>query len=252
MNNLVGVSIGTIHLKRETIESRIQLVEEINKEALEISFFKNYELNQTISPESIVYLESLKYVSIHAPMFYGDTFLPYFNFDMEKLKKWYFFDQDGKRDNPKKSEAILFHPNQKIPLREEGMLFCVENMPPMPGKDFDLIKKLAEYKLEEHPEYKLVLDACHTLHYPGYLEETVDKYHDRIQHIHLSDRRYNSEKKKTKDHQTFAECPDKEKFSCLRTLDCPVIAEISLRYQTPEECKEILKREIDSVKEFFS
>jgi len=235
MNNLVGVSIGTIHLKGETIESRIQLVKEINKEALEISFFKDYETNQTISPESIAYLKSLKYVSIHAPMFYGNSFIPDFSFDMKKIKKWYLGTN---------SQAIVFHPHQKIPSSEKDMLFCVENMPPIPGKNIDLMKKLAEYKL--------VLDACHTLHYPGYLEEIVDKYYDRIQHIHLSDRRYNLEKKKTRDHQTFAECSDKEKFACLRTLSCPVIIEVSLRYNNSSECEDILKREIESVKTFFS
>jgi len=247
MNNLVGISIGTIHLQGETIESRLRLVKELNKEAIEISFFRNYETNQTISKDSKDYLTSLKYVSIHAPMFFSDSFLPYFNFDMNKLKKWYFFSKE------KSSQAILFHPHQKIPPVEGRMLFCVENMPPMPGKDFDLIKKLAEYKLEEHPEFRLVLDACHTLHYPGYLEEIIEKYHDRIQHIHLSDRRLAEKngKTRTKDHQTFAECPDKEKFACLKELDCPIIAEISLRYQTPEECKEILRREIDSVRAFF-
>jgi len=242
MNNLVGISIGTIHIKGETIESRIELVKEITKEALEISFFKDYEANQTISLSSVNYLKSLKYVSIHAPMFCGNSFIPNFNFDMKKIKKWYLGTN---------SQAIVFHPHQNIPPREEGMLFCVENMPPIPGKDFDLIKKLAEYKLKEHPEYRLILDACHALHYPGYLEEIVEKYHDRIQHIHLSDRRYNPEKKKTRDHQTFAECADKEKFACLKQLGCPIISEISLRYQTPEECKDILKREIDSVREFF-
>jgi len=245
MNNLVGISIGTIHLKGETIESRIQLVKEINKEALEISFFKDSEAKQKISPDSKNYLNKLlKYVSIHAPMFEGNMFIPYFNFNMKELKRWYFDEANSK--------AVVFHPHQNIPPAEPGMVFCVENMPPIPGKDFDLVKKLAEYKLREHLEYKLILDACHALHYPGYLEEVVEKYHDRIQHVHLSDRRYNPEKKKTRDHQTFAECQDKDKFSPLRGLSCPIIAEISLRYQTPEECREILKREIDSVKTFFS
>jgi len=245
MNNLVGISIGPIRLNKETIEQRIEIARKTGTKAIEISFFRNYEINQTISQDSIDYLASLKYVSIHAPMFFGDSLLPYFNFDMKNLKRWYY---------DANSKAILFHPNQKIPASEQGMLFCVENMPPIPGKDFDLIKKLAEYKLEEHPEYKLVLDACHTLHYPGYLEEVVEKYRGRIQHIHLSDRRLAEKdgKTKTRDHRTFRECPDKEKFSCLKELDCPVIAEISLRYSTPKECEDILKREIESVREFFS
>jgi len=252
MNNLVGISIGTIHLKGENIKSRIEIARKTGTKALEISFFWDDEANEIIPPKSIEYLKSLEleYVSIHAPMFHRNplmpdvkSFNPYFSFDMKELKRWY---------SDANSKAILFHPNQKIPPGEKEMLFCVENMPPLPKISTEISKKLAEYKLEEHPEYKLVLDACHTLHYPGYLEEIVDKYHDRIQHIHLSDRRYNLEKKKTRDHQTFAECSDKDKFSCLKGLNCPIIAEVSLRYNTPKECEDILKREIDSVKEFFS
>ena len=252
MHNLVGISIGTIHLKGGTINQRIEIAKKTGTKALEISFFKTHELNQSFCQSSKDYLKTLEYVSIHAPMFYEYSFFPSFNFNMEKLKKWYFFDADNKEDNPKKGQAIVFHPHQNIPASEEGMLFCVENMPPIPGKDFDLIKKLAEYKLAEHPEYRLILDACHTLHFPGYLEELVDKYHDRIQHVHLSDRRFNPTKKKTRDHQTFAECPDKDKFSYLRRLRCPIIAEISLGDSNPRECEDILKREIDSIREFFS
>jgi hypothetical protein len=243
MNNIIGFSIGTIHLKKETIDQRIEIARETGTRALEISFFNTSEVDQKISPKNIDYLNSLEYVSIHAPMFYKNSLLPYFSFDMNKIKQLYL---------QTNSKAIVFHPHQNIPSNEKNLVFCVENMPPIPGKDFDLIKKLAEYKLEDRPELRLVLDACHTLHYPGYVEEIVDKYKNRIQHVHLSDRRDNPKKKKTKDHQTFSGCGDKEKFSCLRQLDCPIILEVSFDYGSVEECAGILREEINSVREFFS
>ncbi len=199
-------------------------------------------MNQNLSEEMKSYLRGLNYVSIHAPMLFGDSFIPYFGFDVSALEKLY---------NDLNAKAIVFHPHQKIPRVESEMQFCVENVPNFKFGEFDIMKTLAESKLREFPQLKFVLDSCHAFHYPNYLEEMVNKYQDRIQHIHLSDRRYNHKKGKIEDHQTFAGCLDKKKFDCLKVLDCPMIIEISTQQNLNTAYFSYLREEIDCVREFF-
>jgi len=134
MNNIIGLSLGSAHFKGRFIASEIEIIRKTQTQALEITFFTDDEAQQRISQDSRNYIKSLKYASIHAPMFYRGTFIPYFTFDIKRLREWYF---------DTNSQAILFHPNQKIPRAEEDMLFCVENISPLRFKPIDITKLLA-------------------------------------------------------------------------------------------------------------
>ena len=74
--------------------------------------------------------------------------------------------------------------------------------------------------MQKIPNSKLILDTAHALQYNSlssnkncdHIEDMIKIFSPRIQHVHLSDYRFNEKSNRFKDHQLIQDC-DINKFS---------------------------------------
>ncbi len=242
MNNIVGVSTGSIHTWAKSLNGTLDILRNAKVEAVEVLFGKTTDLDEKISKENIAYLQSLGYVSIHSPFYDSDKNDFYYKNSniIRRLADIYHQIQ---------AKTIVFHPNllPNLTLIEDlGANVSLENVPKKRQVPFEELREI----FSEYPQFKMVLDTAHAFTYhKGYLDELVQEFNNIIQHVHFSDRRFSQSAQKVKDHQQFLYCRTREKFESIRRLDCPIILEISIKDKVDD--LENLKREIASVKRFL-
>lgn len=236
----IGFSTGALYSWGLDLNEQIKLLSELNLDAVELSFINIDELKCELSPESIAYLKTIPYVSIHAPIF---------NANREKLS---ICDYPVKLTKlcvmAKKIDAksVVFHPdtiNDWEDFSQWDMPIAIENLPA--EDNYDNTKLIEIFK--QYPHFKMILDTAHAFSCSE--NQYVEVFADKITHIHLSDRRFNSEKGKLRDHETFYGCNEKSKFDSLKKLDCTLMIEISIKDKKGD--LENIKNEIQTVREYF-
>ncbi|MBW2998658.1 TIM barrel protein [Candidatus Woesearchaeota archaeon] len=225
MAKQLGISTGSLYTWYEELDDNISIIRGTKLNAVEVVFASPGQLDQELSQDNIDYLKSLDYVSIHAP------FLDHLGNDLhyhkdsithkllDKLYDWY------RKLNAK---ALVVHPhlisNYEI-FYGYDFNICIENMPL--EKNFSL--KEIRNILNHHKNFKLVVSTSHSLTYEiEHLNEIIDEFKDRIQHIQLSDSYYNSLDLLEKNRSQLISCKDLSKFLKLRDLNCPMILESGL------------------------
>ncbi|HOI18465.1 MAG TPA: hypothetical protein PLX15_01230 [Candidatus Woesearchaeota archaeon] len=245
MNNLVGLSTGSIYSWDPKIDKQIEIISRLNVRAIEVLFSHETHLTEGLNIKSISILNKMKYVSIHAPFYKSD-------------KKEIFYDSNQKTNEVIKrlekiyfevnAKAIVFHPNlvKRLDLFDNTkMNVCFENMP-----------KKSRVKLKEleglvKNGYQLIFDSAHSLTYGRkYMNNFIKAFSGVIQHIHFSDRRFSEFFGKIKDHQQIMGCKNLDKFKELVSLQCPILLELNIQDKKYEI--ENLKQEIDFVKQMFT
>ncbi len=244
MRQKIGFSTGAFYIWYPDINKRIYLLRDLKVDAIEISFINIEELNFDISDENIYYLNSISYVSLHAPVF---------NSSREKIsicKNKRILEKLHALYVKIKAKTIVFHPDTIEDwdlITNLDMNVSIENLPIEDNYNNNKLIKL----LEEYPKLSLVLDTAHAFSCgPSILQELITLFKKRICHIHLSDHRFSDLKGKMRDHEQFLFCPDSEKFNPVKSLSCPVIIEISVKDKKYDMIN--INKEIDSVQDFLS
>ncbi len=203
------------------------------------------DVNEPISEENVRYLNSLSYVSIHAP-FIDDSRNEVSYGSNELTRELLLILSDVYRRIGAKS--IVFHPTQIADFSVFSgcdMNICLENLDEEEGRPKEAILDSIS-----NEKYRLVLDAAHALASGvGFLDELVDRYGQRVQHVHLSDRRFNPSKNRVGNHQQLLFCEDMDKFKRLKDIDCPIIIEVSIKDKIGDIVN--LEKEISFVKKYF-
>ena len=182
MSNILSLSLGTIHkLMKDENGNRDELVSIIKNSnikcirGVEITYTDNLKLSE----ENISYLQSLDYVSIHAPEFEEDN-----KIILDKINVMYY------KVNAK---TIVFHPNYMPStniLNEYKFNISIENLDPVTNFDIYNLEK----KVNESTAFNVCLDVNHAYRCSS-LETTriITKMKDKIFQIHLSFPTHNQE-----------------------------------------------------------
>ncbi|MBU1030923.1 MAG: hypothetical protein ABIC91_01020 [Nanoarchaeota archaeon] len=246
MNNVIGMSTGSLYVCCRSFDERISIFNEAGVDSIELLFGQSCELNAKLSDKSIETLHNYSFVSIHSPFKndFGDSFNYCKDIQTRKVldKIQTFYDDFS-------AKAVVVHPNQ---VSDWNVFFdydfkvSVENMPKKHGVELKDLEQIMNY----FQQFSLVLDTAHALTYSvSFLQDIVNCFADRISHVHLSDRRYSDYFESVKDHQLFSGCTDLSKFNVVKSLSCPNIIEIQII--DDENFKQTVFDEISFVKNYF-
>jgi endonuclease IV len=242
----IGFSTGAVYSWDDSINRQIGILKKLGCNAIEISYGMVSSLDEELNMESIKYLKSLDYVSIHAPFFDNERNDLYYT-NSKLIRK--LLTQLSRVYKSINAKSIVFHPN----LIKDYSIFdkltlniCLENMPRERNISIEQLSVL----MHKQPKFNLVLDTAHAMSWKkSTLLQLVTLFKDRIQYVHLSDRRYSIRNKRLRDHQQLLSCSDLSKFDSLKKLNCPMIVEVSIKDKKADF--QNLKNEYSLVKDFF-
>lgn len=221
------------------MNEKIRILRQFDLDAVELMYARTDEF-EPLSDDNVEYLRSLPYVSVHAPFWHPDKSRFYYEDHLaeevvKKMRDIYDLVQ---------ARSIVFHPDRILDycFMDEGMNISIENMPDRYG---DAVEYLSD--IFTGHEYSMLLDTAHAFSFSvDYLAQLVETFRDRIEHVHLSDRRDVAGVEK--DHRLVHDCDDMSRFDPIVTLTCPFIIEVALREDEPLS---LLEKELRFVRSYF-
>lgn len=217
----LGVATGCFYRLDMSQEKRIQRIQSLDVEGIELTFSSMADLD-SIDVKRIKYLVSeFNFVTVHSPLKQDFTERA----QVERVQE--FRRRIG-------AETVVYHPDKvRNPDLLEGFEISIENM--QRSKNFDR-EDLAEFI---QPQHNVVVDTVHANtwesvgKYPNETRTLLERYRDRISHLHTS---VNGPRE---EHEPFDRHPERASQLTEITKGRKVILESKL--ESPEQINQEVK-----------
>lgn len=227
---LIGFSIyKRVNRKDESEEpySMIDIIKRNKTKCAEIVFAWNHEMEHEFKKSHVKWLKGLEFLSVHAP--YREDVSEK---GVERIKD--FQKNLG-------AKRVVVHPGQDLKkFKGHGIKISIENLNKRRGTDFSFMNSI----LKKNRDLGFCLDITHASSFSQKeMKKYLDKYKNRITHIHLSG--YS----KAKEHVHLSRCSSEflDSIKQIKEMEVPMILEISWKSKKPKE----LIHEINFVRDFL-
>ena len=180
MKNPICISIGCVHkIFEHRYNERIEALQRFSPAGLELSFFHpKYLLDFEMSKDNLEYLQTLKFNSIHAPVWgivYGNN-----KKCKETLKRvTELYKQINARN-------VVFHKDQ---IKDYSVITGCDFVASIENDDWMKPKNTIEdikNILDNNKEFKLTFDFAHAIATSSDISEYINYFKDRVIEIHIS------------------------------------------------------------------
>ena len=238
MKNPICISVGCVYrIFGDRYNERIEALRKFSPAGLELSFFyPKYLLDFEMSKDNLEYLQTLKFNSIHAPMWdivYGNN-----KKCKETLKK---ITELYKQIN---ARNVVFH---KDSVEDYSVITGYDFVASIENDDWKNSKNTIEdikNILDNNREFKLTFDFAHAITTSSDISEYINYFKDRIIEIHISV----IPTKELGIHAFLHKYDDEEMrrlIQLLKTIDAPLVLECEV--PNAKEI-ELIEKEMDFLK----
>lgn len=236
---IISFALGNIWRWSSSVNrgTLIKHVRKLDVDGVELTFASKEALyNFKLSPSSIIWLKSLKYVSLHAPFKLVSKAQ-----DDKEVKKQ--LDLLAGLYDKVKAKNVIIHPTELPEVRvldKYPMIISTENMPVWRHVSIDGFKKL----FARYPRLKLCLDVSHAYRVsPTETQQLIDNFRPKISQIHFSSTYRRA------DHQTLLRTTPGflSSVSGIKSLRVPVVIEEDIETQSLK----FVKEEVNRIKRLF-